>query len=201
MLAVHRHRQNLGRVSAEPLERAAARGFGRRVTGDGSEHPGIGDAGQRTERHDFPPGGLRNLRQRAAVRQRVDRLQAVGLGDPFERLDRDVAQHGCRLPAHRLVAIGAGNRTERRRVHQLRDRGAPHADVLVLARHQGDDFALLERDLFDVGETNRRIWMLVSPLCSEAVDQRHGFAPAWPGGQLVTVRRPSLDPGAAAVTR
>ena len=182
MLAVHRHCQNLGRVSAEPLERTAARGLGRRVAGDGSEHTGVGDSGQRTERHDFPPGGLRNLRQRAAVRQRVDRFQAVGLGDPFERLDRDVAQHGRRLRAQRLVAIGAGNRAQRRRVHQLRDRGAPDADVLVLTRDQGDDFALLERDFFDVGETNRWIGMLVAALRSEAVDQRHGFAPAWPGG-------------------
>ena len=69
----------------------------------------VGDPVERARRHRFARRALGDQRQRLRVGERVDRRQAVGLGDAFERLERDVAQHRDRLLAHGLVGVAPRN--------------------------------------------------------------------------------------------
>ena len=161
-----------------------------------------------TERHDFAPGGLRNLRERAAVRQRVNRFKAVGLSDPLERLDRDVAQH-ARTPARAAPssAIVAGNRAQRRRVHRTPPRSrARRTPARPRPRRaiEADDLASgsSSADFFEVGETNSRIGDACGgPAFGSGRSAGMAPPPAWPDGPACDCTWASLEPGCRGGTR
>ena len=81
---------------------------------DRPEAVGVRDPRQRSKRHDLAARRLRDLRERAEIGQRIDRLEAVVFADALERLQRDVAQHAHRFGADGFVAVVA---RDRRRAH------------------------------------------------------------------------------------
>src|SRR5439155_24074048 len=112
-----------------------------------------------------------------------------GFAHALKRVERDVPEHGDRLRAYLLVGIIECDRGKRGGIHQLGDRRAAHARVLVLARDGADEIALLERQLGDVCEADRGVGMILASLRAESIEQCHELAPAWSPrarGQLVT---------------
>ena len=78
-----------------------------------------------------------------------------------------------RLRPHVLVRVVFRDRGERRRIHQLRDRGAPHARIGVLARDLGQQLALVERDLLHEGQADGGVGVFVTGLGAESIEQCH----------------------------
>ena len=146
----------------------------RRMARDRSERVLIAHAPQRPQRGRLARGVLGDAGERLAVRERIDRGAALRLAQPFERLERDVAQHVGGLRPDMFVRIVARDRCQGGRVHQLRHRGAPDAGVGVLAGDLGQQFALLERDLLHKGEADGGVGVLVPGLCAESIEQCHG---------------------------
>ena len=103
--------------------------------------------------------------------ERVDRRDAFRFADALERLERDVAQHRRRLRPHALVRVVSRDRGQRRRIHQLGDRRAAHARVLVLARDLGEQLALVDRNLLDERQADRGVRVLVPGLRAETIEQ------------------------------
>ena len=147
----------------------------------------LGVAGNRSERVAVADADPRQRRPRGRLARRVlgdaddgfrvldrgDRRQALGLADPLERFERDIAQHGQRLRPHLLVGVGLRDRGERRRIHQLRDRGAPHPGIGVLARDLVQQLALVERQLLHELQPDRGVGILVTGVSAESIKQCH----------------------------
>ncbi len=155
------------------VERRRAQRLERPVARNRPERPHVADARQRRPRHPLARRALGDDRQRFRVAERGQRLdgrEALGLADALERLERDVAQHVDRLASHGFVAVVARDARQRRRIHQLRRRRAPHARLLVLARHHRELLALVDRQLGDKRQPHRGIGMLVTRLRFESVE-------------------------------
>ena len=133
----------------------------------------IGDARQRGSRRRLARRILGHADQRLRVLDRRNRGEAVALAQPFERFERDVAQHGQRLRAHVLVAIGPGQRGERDRIHQLGHRRAPHPRIGVVASHLVQQIALVERNLLHELQPDRGVGILVTGVSAESIKQCH----------------------------
>jgi hypothetical protein len=171
------------------LERAQADGLEHRLTGDGREDvrsSGPLEPGQGATANRLPKRRLRDLRQNPRIVERVDGRQARGLADAFERVRRDVAQHRARVVAHGRIGVFTRDRRQHFRIHQLSDRGAPHAGVFVFAG-RGDDLLMFrERQLFDVCESDRRIRVFLR-LRAKSIEKSHEIpsavsrsATSWP---------------------
>ena len=142
------------------------------VTRDGPGHMRIADPFERAGSHRLADRALGDERQRLRVAERLDGRQAVGFGDAFERLERDVAEHRHRLLADRGLGV-CRKHGERRRIHQLADGRATDADVRVVPRDLGQQLAFGNGDFLDEAEPDRRVGMLLPGLCAKSIQQCH----------------------------
>ena len=94
---MHRRVDHLAVLTPRVLERGAPRGFGRRVAGNRAERLrvvralALREALDRLERDHVARRRFRHLREDLGVGDRVDRVEAVALGDPFEPIEREIA--------------------------------------------------------------------------------------------------------------
>ncbi|MFN7980390.1 MAG: hypothetical protein U0Q11_00890 [Vicinamibacterales bacterium] len=179
-VAVHGDRKQLVVIAetAQRFEGTQTNRVDRGMTRNGPEGVRVGDAVERAAGGDFARRSLGNLHQRLLIVDRINRLQAFGFADLLERFECDVAQHRGGLRPHVVVLVGAGNRRQRCRVHQLRDSRLANACVVVLARDGRNGFAFGERDFADEGEPNSGVRMLVAGLRAETIEQSHKSSPA-----------------------
>ena len=171
-LAVERHAQDFG-VVLQRLERRAPHGLVLGMPRNRPEHVAVGHAGQRAQRRRFARRALRDDDERLGVDERVDGGEALRLAGAFERFERDVAQHGDRLRPHAFIRIVARHGGQRRRIHQLRDGGAAHARIGVLARDLGQQLPLVERNLLNEGQAHGGVGVFVTGLGAESIEQCH----------------------------
>ena len=140
---------------------------------DRAEGPYVDHARQRPSRHRLARRALCDRGQRLHVGERRDRGQTLGFGHAFECLEGDVTEHGDRVIANRFIAVFARDAGEGRRIHELRHRRAPHARVVIAASDRRELLAVVDRQLFDVRETHRRVGMLVARDRAEAIENCH----------------------------
>jgi hypothetical protein len=121
----------------------------------------------------FARRGFRHRDQRLGVGQRVDRRQALRFAHTFERLERDVAQHRCRLRPHALVRIVARDRGEGRGIHQLRGGRAANPRVLVVARNLAEQVVFVDWNFLDERQPHGGIRVLLPRLRAKTVEDWH----------------------------
>ncbi len=147
---------------AEGGERLAPHRFDDAVARDRAEQVGVFDSRQRANRDGFAGGALGNLAEDARIGDRFHRLEALGFAGVFERLERQIPEHGGGLGADAVVAIVAGNRGELGGHHQLGDGGFPHTRILVFTRDRGNGRAIVQRQLVDEREPHRGVRIFFS---------------------------------------
>ena len=173
--AVQRDVEDLAAI-LHALERSLPHRLVLRMPRDRSEHVHVGDSRQRAPGRRFAGRSLRNRCEGFRIGQRrqlVERGEALALAHPFERFEREVAQHRNRVHPHPFVGIVARDAGKRRWIHQLCDRRSPHPRIAIVARDFRQQRALVERDFLDEGEPDGRVRMLLSRLDAESIEQSH----------------------------
>ena len=127
------------------------------VPGDRSERMRVADAAKRAQ-GDFL--AERRLRDAASIltsdsASTAARLSVFGTGPRTRRARYPAASSA---PSSRTLSSGSerGHRRQGGRIHQLGDRRPPHPGVRVLAGDLGEQVALVDRDLLDVGQPHDR---------------------------------------------
>src|SRR5262249_46325041 len=107
-VAVHGNGQDLAALpsGAQPLESTPSCGLESRVTCDRPDDVRVVDPRYGPQGNDLARRVLGDRSKGPGVTQGVHGFEAVRFTDPLEVFKRDVAQHGQRLAANAVIAVG-----------------------------------------------------------------------------------------------